>query len=125
MAARIRKDDRVIVISGAHRGATGKVLKVMQDEGRVLVEGVNMITKHLRRSQRNPQGGRVHQEAPLHISNVQPIDPSTGKGTRVRYSVERDANGKITKKQRVSVGGTVLSEVTRSDVQATPIPGKQ
>lgn len=115
MAARIRKDDRVIVISGAHKGATGKVLRVLNDKDRVVVEGVNMVYRHLRRSRQNPQGGRVQREAPIHISNVQPVDPKTGKGTRVRFPVERDAAGKIVSKQRVSTGGTVISAVTRAE----------
>lgn len=113
MAARVRKDDIVEVIAGDHKGAHGKVLKVYRDKGRVLVEGVNMVYRHVRRSRRNPQGGRIRQEAPLHISNVQPVDPKTGKGTRVRFKVERDAAGHIVAKQRVSPAGTVLSEVTR------------
>lgn len=118
MAARIRKDDRVVVISGAHKGATGKVLRVIRDKDRVVIEGVNMVYRHVRRSQRNPQGGRVQQEAPIHISNVQPVDPHTGKGTRVRFAIERDSSGAVTSKQRVSTTGTVLSEVTRGERKA-------
>jgi len=114
MAARIRKDDIVEVISGAHRGARGKVLRVMTERDRVLVEGVNIVTRHMRRSQRNPQGGRVQKEAPIHISNVQPIDPKTDRPTRVRFAVERDAAGRIVSKKRVARSGAVLSEVTRS-----------
>lgn len=114
MAARVRKDDIVEVIAGDNRGAHGKVLKVFPDKNRVLVEGVNMVYRHVRRSRRNPQGGRIRQEAPIHISNVQPIDPKTGKGTRVRFKVERDAAGHIVSKQRVSCAGTVLSNVTRA-----------
>ncbi len=115
MASRIKKDDRVIVISGDHRGATGKVLRVMRDGRRVLIEGVNMVYRHVRKSQRHPQGGRIQKEAPIHISNVQPVDPHTGKGTRVRFPVKLDAAGKVVSKKRVSVGGTVLSEVTRAE----------
>lgn len=114
MAARIRKDDIVEVISGAHRGARGKVLRVFTERDRVLVEGVNIVTRHMRRSQRNPQGGRIQKEAPIHVSNVQPIDPKTDRPTRVRFVVERDAAGKITAKKRVARSGAVLSEVTRS-----------
>lgn len=114
MAARIRKDDMVEVIAGAHRGARGKVLRVDHEKGRVVVEGVNMVYRHVRRSRQNPQGGRVQRESPLHISNVQPVDPRTDRGTRVRFQVERGADGKIKSKRRMSVGGTVLSEVTRA-----------
>lgn len=114
MAARIRKDDIVEVISGAHKGARGKVLRVLPNKDRVIVEGVNMVVRHVRRSQRHPQGGRIHKEAPLHVSNVQPVDPKTDKPTRVRFEVERGADGKIVSKRRMSVAGNELSEVTRA-----------
>ena len=114
MAARVRKDDIVEVIAGDNKGAHGKVLRVFPDKKRVLVEGVNVVYRHVRRSRRNPQGGRIRKEAPIHISNVQPVDPKAGQGTRVRFQVKRDASGQVVAKQRVSLGGTVLSEVTRS-----------
>ena len=114
MAARVRKDDIIEVISGDNKGAHGKVLKVLRDKNRVLVEGVNMVYRHVRRSRRNPQGGRIRQEAPIHLSNVQPVDPKTGKGTRVHFKVERDAAGRVVSKERLSSAGTVLSTVTRS-----------
>jgi large subunit ribosomal protein L24 len=120
MAARVRKDDIVEVIAGDNKGAHGKVLRVFPDKKRVLVEGVNVVYRHVRRSRQNPQGGRIRREAPIHMSNVQPIDPKTGKGTRVRFKVKRDASGKVVSKQRVSIGGTVLSEVTRSKRQPQP-----
>ncbi len=117
MAARVRKDDIVEVIAGDNKGARGKVLRVFPDKNRVLVEGVNVVYRHVRRSRRNPQGGRIRKEAAIDISNVQPVDPKTGNGTRVRFNVKRDATGKLVAKQRVSLGGTVLSEVTRSKKQ--------
>jgi large subunit ribosomal protein L24 len=114
MAARIKKDDVVQVISGNHKGARGKVLRVLVDEDRILIEGVNMVTRHVRRSRRFPQGARVQKEAPIHASKVLPIDPKTGKPTRVRFPVVRDAQGKIVSKQRAAVSGAVISEVTRA-----------
>jgi large subunit ribosomal protein L24 len=114
MAARVRKDDIVEVISGEHRGARGKVLRVDPVKNRVVVEGVNMVYRHERKSRKNPQGGRIQKEAPVHASNVMPVDPKTGRGTRVRFQVQRRADGKLTSKQRVSMGGTVLSEVTHA-----------
>jgi large subunit ribosomal protein L24 len=117
MAARVRKDDIVEVISGDNKGEQGKVLKVFLDKQRVLVEGVNVVYRHVRRSRRHPQGGRIRREAPIHVSNVQPIDPKTGRGTRVRFQVERGPGGHIATKQRVSLAGNVLSEVTRSKQQ--------
>lgn len=120
MAARIKKDDMVVVIAGDHKGARGKVLRVIPDKDRVLVEGVNMVYRHVRKSQRNPQGGRIRKEAPLHLSNVMPLDPKTDGPVRVRYQVERDAGGRVVSKKRVAAGrrssGAVLGEVTRADV---------
>ncbi len=114
MAARVRKDDIVEVIAGEHRGARGKVLRVDPDKQRVVVEGVNMVYRHVRKSRRHPQGGRIQKEAPIHLSNVLPVDPRTGRGTRVRFRSEFGPAGKIVSKQRVSVAGTVLGDVTRA-----------
>jgi len=114
MASRIRRGDEVIVIAGAHKGERGKVLRVDQEKGKVVVEGVNMVYRHVRPSRRNPQGGRLQKEAPLHISNVLPFDSKTNRGTRVKFEVQRDAGGKVTTKRRVTTSGTVLSEVSRS-----------
>jgi large subunit ribosomal protein L24 len=81
---RIKKDDSVVVIAGRHKGTKGKVLRVLPDDDKVVVQGVNVITKHVKPSQRNPQGGRVKREAPIHISNVMLADPKDGAPTRVR-----------------------------------------
>jgi large subunit ribosomal protein L24 len=83
MGARIRSGDTVLVISGDDKGKRGKVLRVLVEDQRVVVEGVNVVFKHLRKSQQNPQGGRVQREAPIHVSNVMPIDPTTDQATRV------------------------------------------
>jgi large subunit ribosomal protein L24 len=115
MAARVRKDDIVEVITGDHRGARGKVLRVLPDKQRVVVEGVNMVYRHVRRSRRNPQGGRIQKEAPIHLSNVMPVNPKTDRGTRVRFQVQRDSHGRVVSKQRVARDGTVLSDVTRGE----------
>jgi large subunit ribosomal protein L24 len=97
MARHIKSGDTVMVIAGADKGKTGKVLRVITDKDRVVVEGINRLWKHVKPSQRNPQGGRIQKDTPIHISNVQPLDPTTGKGTRVRF---QDIDGK---KHRVSV----------------------
>lgn len=83
MSARIRRGDMVAVVTGDDKGKRGRVLRVLTEANRVVVEGVNIVFKHLRKSQQNPQGGRVKREAPLHVSNVMPVDPSTDKPTRV------------------------------------------
>ncbi|MFS8578464.1 MAG: 50S ribosomal protein L24 [Novibacillus thermophilus] len=76
-----------MVISGKDKGKKGRVLKTYPRENRVLVEGVNMVKKHVRPSQQNPQGGIVEQEAPIHASNVMLIDPKAGEPTRIGYKV--------------------------------------
>src|SRR3982751_2929825 len=99
MPRHIKSGDTVVVISGADKGKTGKVLRVITGKDRVVVEGVNRVWKHVRPNQRNPQGSRIQKDAPIHISNVLPLDPSSGKGTRVRFE-ERDG-----RKHRVAVRG--------------------
>jgi len=83
----IRVDDVVEVITGDDKGTRGKVLRVDHEAGKVVVEGVNRVYKHVKRSQRNPQGGRLSMEMPVHISNVQLVCETSGKSTRtgIRY----------------------------------------
>ena len=97
MAARIRKGDKVVVRSGKDAGKTGTVLQVFAETDKVLVEGVNVVKKSVR-AQNGEGGGFVSKELPLHASKVMPIDPETGKGTRVRF--KSDESGK---KVRVGV----------------------
>lgn len=92
MPWRVRKGDLVAVISGNDRGKRGRVLRVLPaaesgGAGRVVVEGVNVRFKHLRRSQQNPKGGRVRREMPIHLSKVMPVDGETSKPTRVGTAV--------------------------------------
>ena len=108
MAMHIRKNDTVEVICGDHRGARGKVLRVDPVRGLVVVEGVNMVYRHVKPTRRNPQGGRVQKEAPLRISNVLPYDAGAGMGQRVHFEVEQGEGGKIIQKRRVTLGGTTL-----------------
>ena len=87
----VRKNDEVIVIAGKDRGKTGRVLQVLPERNRVVVEGVNTIKRHTRPNpQKNIKGGIVEREGSIHASNVQPIDPETGKGTRVGRKVLED-----------------------------------
>ena len=83
---KIKKGDRVVVITGSDKGKTGEVLRVLRAESRVLVQGVNMVKRHTRPSPGEP-GGIVEKEAPVHISNVAHIDPQPDKPTRVGYKV--------------------------------------
>jgi large subunit ribosomal protein L24 len=103
MARHIKSGDQVMVITGADKGKVGRVLRIIADKDRVVVEGINRVWKHVRPSQRYPQGGRIQKDAAIHLSNVMPLDPTTGKGTRVKFE---DKNGR---KHRVAVGsGTDL-----------------
>jgi large subunit ribosomal protein L24 len=87
----VRKDDEVIVIGGKDRGKRGRVLQVLPEKNRLLVEGVNMIKRHTRANpQKNIKGGIVEREAAIHASNVMPIDPDSGKPTRVGRKVLDD-----------------------------------
>ena len=82
---RIKKDDEVVVIAGKNKGAHGKVLSVLVDDDRVIVQGLNIVTKHVKPSRENPQGGIQKREAAIHISNVMLADPKSGDPTRVRF----------------------------------------
>ena len=86
----IKKDDTVIVLAGEDKGKQGKVLKVLVKEQRALVEGINLVSKSTKPSAKNPQGGIVKQEAPIHISNLSLIDPKSGKATRVGMKFTED-----------------------------------
>jgi len=114
MASHIRKNDMVEVIAGDHRGARGKVLRVDPKRDLVVVEGVNVVFRHVRPSRRNPQGGRVEKEAPLHVSKVLAVDSKTGRGARVHFEIERAADGRIVSKKRVTTSGTVLGTATKA-----------
>jgi len=106
MPKHVRKGDQVMVTAGDHKGATGEITKVITKSDQVLVKGVNLRTKHLRRSQLNPQGGTVTVEAPIHISNVSPV--VDGKPTRVRFEVGKDGS-----KTRVAArGGKSLGQIS-------------
>lgn len=84
----IKKGDTVYVNTGKDRGKTGKVLKVLVEKQRAIVEGVNIVSKSQKPSATNPQGGIVKMEAPIHISNLNPVDPKSGKPTRVGRRLE-------------------------------------
>lgn len=106
------------MIAGDHKGQRGRVLKVLPRKGLVYVEGVNMVYRHVRPSRRNPQGGRLQKEAPIHVSNVQPYDSASDKGTRVRFEIARDAQGHVVTKHRVGVrSGQRISELTREKAE--------
>ncbi|MEW5676362.1 50S ribosomal protein L24 [Flavobacterium enshiense] len=95
---KIKSGDVVKVIAGDHKGAEGKVLRVLREKNKAVVEGVNLVSKHTKPSAKNPQGGIVKKEAPIHISNIALIDPKTKSATRVGVKVEGDKKVRISKK---------------------------
>jgi large subunit ribosomal protein L24 len=99
---KIRKNDTVMVIAGNARGKSGKVLKVYPEKERVIVEGVNIVKRHTRANQKNPQGGIVQREAPIHVSNVMLLDPKSNKITRVGTAVVKDETTGKKRRMRVA-----------------------
>lgn len=110
MACKIKKGDVVMVIAGEDKGHTGEVLGVYPKEQKVLVQGANRVYRHLRPSRQNPQGGRIQKEMPIHISNVLPTDPQTGRPTRVGFRVGEDG----TKERVAKASGQSLGTVSRA-----------
>ena len=95
---RIKKGDTVYVNAGNDKGKTGKVLSVDTAKQRIIVEGVNMVSKHTKPNTKQPQGGIIKREAPIHVSNLNLIDPKSGKPTRVGFKVEDGKKVRIAKK---------------------------
>lgn len=94
----VKKGDKVKVITGKDKGKVGVILAAYPKQERVLVEGVNIVKKHVKPNQLNPQGGIVSQEAPIHVSNVMLIDPKSGEPTRVGYKIENGKKVRVAKK---------------------------
>lgn len=99
---KIRKNDNVKVLTGNDNGKTGKVLKVFRKDSTIIIEGINLRKRHTKPSQKNPQGGIIEKEAPIHVSNVLPLDPKTNKPTRVGTQIIIDE--KTGKKKRARIG---------------------
>ncbi len=109
MASHIKKGDIVEIIAGDHKGATGRVLRVILDKHRVVVQGHNIVKKHVRPSRKNPQGGRINVEQPIHISNVLPVNPKSSKGSRVRFQVSKDGS-----KKRLAADGSEIGIIRKT-----------
>ena len=109
MAIHVKKGDMVEIIAGDHKGATGRILRVMPSAKKVIVQGHNIAKKHVRPSRKNPQGGRVSVEKPIHISNVLVIGSKGSKGSRVHYEIADDGS-----KNRVGIDGTKISVVRKA-----------
>ena len=104
MAAKIRKGDKVVVLTGRDQGRTGEVIEVRPKEDRVLVRGVHMVKRHQKQSA-TQEGGIVSKEAPLHISNVAIADPQDGKPTRVGFRIVGDKKVRFAKRSGVEIDG--------------------
>ena len=109
MALHIKKGDMVEIIAGDHKGATGRVLRVIPEKNKVVVQGHNVAKKHVRPSRRNPQGGRIDIEQPIHISNVLPVNPKDSRGSKVHYQINEDGS-----KKRVATDGSEIGVVRRA-----------
>jgi large subunit ribosomal protein L24 len=100
---RIKKDDKVKVITGAYKGTIGEVTKAFPKEDKVIVEGVNMVKKHLRPTQQNPDGGIVEKEAKIHVSNVMLYDEKAKQASRVKYEMKDGKKVRVYKKSGAEV----------------------
>ncbi|MHC4497484.1 MAG: 50S ribosomal protein L24 [Planctomycetota bacterium] len=105
----IKKGDIVEIIAGDHKGATGRVLRVLPEKNKVVIQGHNIAKKHVRPSRRNPQGGRISVEQPVHMSNVLPVNPKSSRGSRVRYQINADGS-----KRRIATDGAEIGIVRRA-----------
>ncbi len=112
MPFHIKKGDMVEIIAGDHKGATGRVLRVISQKNKVVVQGHNIAKKHVRPSRKNPQGGRINVEQPLHISNVLPVNPKTSRGGRVHYRLDKDGT-----KKRMGADNTEIGVVKKAKNQ--------
>ena len=104
-AAKIRKGDKVIVLSGKDKGKTGEITSAMPKDGKVVVSGVNIAIRHKKAAQGNPQGGLERREAPMHISKVAIIDPKDGKATRVRFETVGDKKVRVAARSGEKIDG--------------------
>ncbi|HEY0147526.1 MAG TPA: 50S ribosomal protein L24 [Allosphingosinicella sp.] len=104
-AAKIKKGDTVVILSGKDKGKTGEVTKSMPKDGKVIVSGANIITRHRKPSQANPQGGLERTEAPMHISKVAIADPKTGAASRVRFEIRDGKKVRVAAKSGELING--------------------
>jgi large subunit ribosomal protein L24 len=104
-AAKIKKGDTVIVLSGKDKGRTGEVTRAIPKDGKVVVSGINVAVRHRKPDQANPQGGLERREAPLHASKVAIVDPKSGKATRVRFEIKDGKKVRVAVKSGETING--------------------
>ncbi len=100
---KVKKGDKVVVITGRDKGKSGEILKVLREENRVLVQGVNVVKRHQRQSM-GTQGGIIEKEAPIHVSNVAHVDPKTQKPTRVGFKMDGDKKVRVARRSGEIIG---------------------
>lgn len=105
MSAKIKKGDRVVVLAGRDKGRQGQVLRVLPKEDRLYVGGINMVQRHTRPTQADPQGGIKNKEAAIHVSNVAIVDPKSGAATRVGFKIDGDKKVRVAKKSGEVING--------------------
>lgn len=108
LKTRLKKNDRVKVISGNHKGKEGKILKIFREKNSIIVEGVNIIKRHTRPTQKKPQGGITQKEAPIHISNVMLIDPKANEPSRIGMQIIIDEQGKSKRMRYGKKSGEII-----------------
>ncbi|KQS86682.1 MULTISPECIES: 50S ribosomal protein L24 [unclassified Rhizobium] len=101
---KIRKGDKVVVLTGKDKGRSGEVLQVLPKEDRAVVRGVNMVKRHQRQTQ-SQEAGIINKEASIHLSNIAIVDPQDGKPTRVGFKIEGDKKVRVSKRSGVSIDG--------------------
>jgi len=116
--ARIRKGDTVIVRSGADAGKRGRVLRVLPEREKAVIEGVNLVHKHMKKSQKNPQGGRIRREAPVPLSKLVLVDPATNEGTRVSYKVVEGEKVRVARKGGAPIASEAKVRAKRTKAEA-------
>ncbi len=104
MAAKLKKGDQVVVLTGRDKGKTGEIVKVMPSDGRAIVSGINMVTRHTRQTQ-TTQGGRISKEAAIQLSNIAMQDPKDGAATRVGFRTEDGKKVRFAKKSGETIDG--------------------
>jgi large subunit ribosomal protein L24 len=103
MASRIKKDDEVVVIAGKDKGTRGRVVRVLREDDRVVVEGVNVVSRHTKPTPKNPTGGIIKREAPISLSNVMLWDEKAQKGSRVRAGKNGDKKARVLVKSGTAI----------------------
>ena len=100
----LKMGDKVVVIAGKAKGKTGKVSKILSNDNKIIVEGINIVKKHFKPDANNQEGGIISKESPIHVSNVMLVDPKSNKGTRVGYKIDKKGNKvRISKKSNENI----------------------